>query len=127
MEKSAKIPEHYQRVMPYLIVDRASQFLVFMQTVFGAKETHRAMRDDQIIMHGELMIGDCTIMFADSTPKFLPRPAGMFVYVDDADQTYQKALAAGALSVTPMSDQPYGRSGGVLDPFGNTWWITEIG
>jgi uncharacterized glyoxalase superfamily protein PhnB len=125
MKKNANIPDHYQRVMPYLILAHASRFLTFTQTVFDAQKTHLAMRDDQLIQHGELMIGECTIMFADSTAKYEPRPAGMFVYVDDADLTYAKAISAGAKSVSPVADQPYGRSGGVLDPFGNTWWITE--
>ena len=52
------------------------------------------------------------------------QPAGMFVYVEDADETYHKALAEGAKSIMPPSDQEYGRSGGVIDPFGNTWWPT---
>ena len=45
-------------------------------------------------------------------------------YVDNADATFQTALDAGAKSIMPPADQPYGRSGGIIDPFGNTWWIT---
>ena len=51
-------------------------------------------------------------------------PAGLFIYVEDADETYKKAIEEGATVVTTLSDQAYGRSGGVKDPFGNTWWIT---
>jgi len=50
-------------------------------------------------------------------------PAGLYVHVANADETYSKALQAGATSVMEPSDQSYGRSGGVLDPCGNTWWI----
>ena len=63
-------------------------------------------------------------MFADSTDQFQTRTGGFFIYVPDADATYAKALAAGATSLTPVSDMPYGRSGGIVDPFGNTWWPT---
>ena len=126
MAKNLKIPENYQTVMPYLIVKDAAQFSSFMQTVFDAKETYKAMRDEHIIMHAEIMIGGSTIMFADSTDKFAPRNAGMFIYVDDADETFKKAIDNGATVVNEMADQSYGRSGGVQDPFGNTWWITSM-
>jgi PhnB protein len=126
MQKNPKIPANYQTVMPYLIIPDASGFIIFTQKTFDAIETHRTMRDETIIMHAEIMIGECSIMFADSTEKFEPRPAGMFIYVNNADETYKKALDAGATSIQQPSDQPYGRSCGVLDAFGNTWWITSI-
>ena len=126
MEKNPKIPANYQTVMPYLIVKGATQFIWFMKTVFGADETYKAMRDADTIMHGELMIGGSTIMFADSTQMYDVRNAGMFIYVDDPDATFQKALDAGATIVTALADQSYGRSGGIKDPFGNTWWITGV-
>ncbi|MEO8412991.1 MAG: VOC family protein [Ginsengibacter sp.] len=127
MDKNAKIPENYQTVMPYLIVKGAAQFISFMQTVFDATETYRAMRDEQTIMHAEIMIGGSTIMFAESTDTYAVRNAGMFIYVEDADAVFKKAMDAGARVVTEMADQSYGRSGGVTDPFGNTWWITGVG
>lgn len=126
MPSTSKIPENYQDVMPYLIVNGASAFAAFTATVFNAKQTYGVMRDEKIVMHAEIMIGASTIMFADATETYHPRPAGLFVYVDNADETYQKALESGAKAVSPLSDQPYGRSGGVEDPFGNTWWITSI-
>jgi PhnB protein len=126
MKKNEKIPEHYQTVMPYLIVNNATKFIEFMKNVFGAKEIYKSMREKDIIMHGEIQLDDSTVMFADSTEKYQPRPAGMFIYVDNADKRYQKAIDAGATVVTELSDQPYGRSGGVMDPFGNTWWIVSV-
>jgi PhnB protein len=124
MSKQLDIPKNYQRVMPYLIVREAGKFLRFMQEVFDASSTYCAMRDEHTIQHAELMVGGCTIMFADSTDKYEPRPGGFFIYVEDADVSFQKAIAAGATQITEISDQNYGRSGGVLDPFGNSWWIT---
>lgn len=119
-----KIPAGYQQVMPYLIVRDAAKFIDFTSKVFGAVERLRIMRDERHIKHAEIKIGDSVIMFADATEQFGPRTAALFVYVEDADQTYHKALAEGATSVMPMSDQEYGRSGGVADPFGNLWWPT---
>jgi PhnB protein len=125
MAKNLKIPDNCQTVMPYLIVKDAAQFITFMQKVFDAKETHKSMRDEHTIMHGEIMIGESTIMFADSTEKFSPKTAGLFIYVDDADETFKKAIDAGATSVMEVANQSYGRSGGVMDPFGNVWWVTR--
>jgi len=124
MEKLS-IPEGYQRVMPYLVVQNAQGFFEFMQKVFNATEKYKAMRDETKIAHAELQIGDSTIMFADSTDQWNTQTAGMFVYVADADETYKKALEEGATSIMEMSDQSYGRSGGVTDTYGNTWWITS--
>lgn len=115
------IPEGYQQVMPYLIVKGASDFSSFMQKVFGAVESHKTMRDALTVMHAEIKIGECTIMFADSTDQFPPRTSGLFVYVENADETYQKAIEAGAESIMKPADQSYGRSCGITDPFGNTY------
>lgn len=119
------IPEGYQQVMPYLIVPGAARFFDFMQKVFGAREKMTTMRDVHTIMHAELWIGESTIMYADSTDQYPPSTAGLFVYVEDADATYAKALAEGATSVQEPVDQHYGRSAGIKDPVGNTWWLTS--
>ena len=122
---SIKIPEGYNHVMPYLIVKDAAGVIRFMTEVLGARETTRHMREDgQTVMHAEVAIGSSTIMLAGSTGEYPPDTAGMFVYVPDADAAYQRALAHGAISILEPRDQPYGRSGGVKDPYGNTWWIT---
>ena len=112
--------------MPYLVLDNAEGFLAFMETVFGATEKYKAMRDETRIAHAELQVGECTIMYASSTDQWKAHTAGMFIYVADADVTYEKALIEGAVSVMEMSDQSYGRTGGVKDPFGNVWWITGV-
>ncbi len=119
-----KIPAGYQTVMPYLILKNAIGFIEFTQKVFNAEVLNKHMRDATIIMHAEIKINDSVIMFADSTDQYLPQPAGFFIYVDNADEVYNNALSNGASVVTPMSDQSYGRTGGVKDAFENTWWVT---
>ncbi len=112
--------------MPYLIVEGAEKFIVFTQKVFNATEQLRVPRSPSVIMHAEINIGGSTIMLADATLEYPPSPAGMFVYVKDSDETYTRALREGATPISPLADQPYGRSGGVRDPFGNSWWITSV-
>ena len=123
MEK-LNFPPDYQQVMPYLIIKDAPAFMKFMEDIFGAKEKMKHMRDEGVIMHAEITVGESVIMFADSTADYVPTTGGFFIYVPDADATYNKAIAAGASSIMPVSDMPYGRSGGIKDPFGNTWWPT---
>lgn len=118
------IPEGYQRVMPYLIIRNAEDFLPFTQQLFGATEKMVRRNDDGTLMHAELFIGNSTIMYANASEQWTPMTAGLYVHVADADASYQLALKLGASSVMEPADQPYGRSCGVLDPFGNTWWIT---
>jgi PhnB protein len=120
-----KLPEGHQQVIPYLILKNAEGFFDFTKQVFGATEQHRSYQGDKkSLKHGEISIGGSTIMFGQSSDAWGTDNAGLFIYVEDADATFKKALAAGATEVMPVTNQPYGRSGGVKDPFGNTWWIT---
>ena len=119
-----KIPEGYQQIMPYLIVKDAPAFMKFMGKVFGATEKFKMMRDEKLIAHAEMVVGESVIMLADATDEFKPRTGGMFIYVENADETYAKALAEGATSIMPPSDQEYGRTCGITDAFGNIWWPT---
>ncbi len=121
------LPQGYQTVMPYLILKDALKFYEFTQTVFEAQELRRTLREDGVtLMHGEVSIGGSAIMFAESSPDFGDQNAGLFVYVDDCDKRYQLALDNGATIIMPPVDQDYGRGSGVIDPFGNTWWITSL-
>ena len=76
-------------------------------------------------MHGELKLGDSVLMIAEASDQYTARPAGLYIQVADADETYRKALDLGAKSIMAPEDKEYGRSGGVEDPFGNTLWITQ--
>jgi PhnB protein len=107
-----------------LIIPEAHKFFDFVQKVFNGEEKFRFMNDDQSLMHGEVSIGGSTIMFGNSGEQWQSQPAGLFVNVENADETFQKALDNGATVVTELDDKDYGRTGGVKDPFGNTWWIT---
>jgi PhnB protein len=122
-----KIPNGHQTIMPYLILAGAEKFIEFTRKVFNANETFKRMREDEkTIMHSEIQIGNSTIMFADTTEQIKKQSARLFIYVENADETYKKATDAGAITVMELSDQDYGRTCGVIDPFGNTWWITTV-
>lgn len=120
------IPSGHQVVMPYLMLQDAARFISFTTSVFGARLTVQNRNDSGNLMHAELQIGECTIMFTEATEQWPPQTANLFVYVPDADAAYAGALEAGAASVMELSDQDYGRTCGVKDPTGNTWWITAV-
>jgi PhnB protein len=74
-------------------------------------------------MHAELRIEDAVIMFADATDEYPSCPAGMFLYVSDADKIHAKVVAAGLKLLNPLENRDYGRGFGFADDFGNKWWV----
>lgn len=118
------IPKGHQAIMPYLMLNDAAAFIEFIKTVFDAEMTHESMRDGRL-GHCEANINGGTIMFSNSRDEWKAATGNMFVYVADADATYEKALASGATSVMEIADQDYGRSGGFTDLHGNVWWVTS--
>ena len=122
-----KLPNGHQAIMPYLMLNEANKFLDFAKAVFDAKEVRITYREDtKTIMHCEIQINGSTIMYCEATEDWKQQTANLFIYVDNADETFDKALKANAKTIMPLSDQDYGRTCGVEDPFGNTWWITSL-
>ena len=122
-----QIPSGHQTIMPYLMLADAAGFIEFTKEVFQAEHSFNRFKEDQkSIMHAEIRINECTIMFCDSGNEWPAHNANLFIYVDNADETYHRALEKGAQSKMELSDQDYGRTCGVTDPCGNTWWITSI-
>lgn len=120
-----KTTDNQQAVIPYLILNDANAFFDFVTKVFGAESKNIYHREDNItIMHAEITISGSMIMFAQATEQYAEQTTGLFIYVDDADLTFKKALENEAKVVMDLEDKDYGRSGGVKDPTGNTWWIT---
>jgi uncharacterized glyoxalase superfamily protein PhnB len=118
------IPDGYHSVQPYLMVKGAAGLLDFVKTVFGATETEKMTGPDGSVMHAEVRIGDSIVMLSDAQAPWQPTQAAVYVYVPNVDETYKKALAAGATSSMEPADQFYGdRHGGVKDQWGNFWWI----
>jgi PhnB protein len=122
----------FHTITPYVAVRSAHAAIEFWQRAFGAVETLRHADDQGVVRHAEVRIGDSHVMVHDVVPEFAEMrgaedfggsPVNFFLYVEDADGLYARALEAGATSVMAMSDQSYGRSGGVKDPFGLTWWV----
>lgn len=114
----------YRTLTPYLVVPDADAELRFLTAAFGATEKSVDRRPDGPIMHAEIVVGDSLLMLGQSNAQWKPLGGAVYVWVADVDATYARALAAGATSLTPPEDKPYGhRNAGVVDVNGITWWI----
>jgi PhnB protein len=128
------IPDGYPRVTPYLIVDGASAAIDFYTSVLGAKERMRMAAPEGKVGHAELEIGASVIMLADEAPEMEARgprtvggtPVSLHVYVEDVDDVFERAVAAGAKALRPVEDKFYGdRLGAFEDPFGHEWNVAS--
>ena len=107
-------------VTPHLHVRGASDYDEFLQRALGAVEEMRRDEGGQL-RYARLRIGDGAVELGEGEPM----PGSFLLYVADPDAMYQQALAAGATSIMPVTDQPYGRIGGVADPLGNQWFFSR--
>ena len=111
------IPEGWHSVTPRLVVHDAAMQVEFLKQAFGATGDLRSDRPSVI------KIGDSLVMVSSVGPRDA-MPAFLYLYVDDIDATYRRALESGAVSLEEPWDTPYGdRRGMVQDPCGNTWQI----
>lgn len=133
MSQVKPIPEGYHSVTPYLCCRDAGAAIDFYKKAFGATELMRMGAPGEKIGHADIQIGDSHLMLADEFPEmgFLsPQSVGgspvmIHLYVEDADATTARAVAAGAKVVKPVEDQFYGDRGGQLDdPFGHKWYVS---
>ena len=126
-------PDGYHTVTPYLTVKDATKALDYYKKAFGAQVTVSMPRPGgKGVMHAEMKIGDSMIMLADEMPgqdQKSPQSLGghtasIFLYVDDADAVYAKAVASGGAGRAPVQDMFWGdRMGRIVDPFGHEWSI----
>ena len=119
------VREGFHTITPYLIVQEAASLIDFVKQAFEAAEQFRGTGSAGGI-HAELKIGDSMVMIGGGGAwNGEPSPATLYLYVEDTDAMYKRALQAGATSIMEPANQPYGdRLGGVKDAFGNVWYIS---
>ena len=131
MAKQVKpIPEGYHSITPYLAVTDAARAIDFYQRAFGAKELMRMNSPQGKVTHAEIKIGDSVIMLTEESsnadiraPQSLDgSTVSLFLYVEDLDSVFKKALSAGAKERQALANQFWGdRYGRLIDPFGHSW------
>jgi len=132
MNEIEKIPKDYHSITPVLIVKNGDEAIEFYKKGFGVEERSRMKGPDGRIAHAELKLGDSVFMLSDEYPEMechSPKtiggsPVSMYVYVEDVDSIFNKAISAGAKALDPVKDQFWGdRHGRLEDPFGHLWSI----
>jgi PhnB protein len=117
--------EGLRNVNVYLHPQGAAQMIEFLKPAFGGEEiiVHRATPEGPVL-HAKIKIGDSVIEMGEAHGPYQPMPTMLYLYVDDVDAWYRRALQGGATSLNEPADQSYGgRTAGVTDPFGNIWYL----
>jgi len=125
-KKVNAIPDKYHTVTPMIVVEGADKVIKFLNKAFDAKVRSELRRPDGKLGHAEVEIGDSIVMFGEAgdSPGCAATPGNLYVYVEDVDATYKRALKAGAASVMEPADMFWGdRHGAVKDHAGNHWAI----
>ncbi len=114
----------YHTVTPYLVVPDADAEVKFLETAFGGTQSMCQRNSDHAVMHAEIKVGDSLIMVGQAREQWKALNAALYLWLENVDEAYRNALAAGARSQFEPEDKPYGhRMAGVVDPCGITWWI----
>jgi uncharacterized glyoxalase superfamily protein PhnB len=113
-------PEGAGTVMPFLYPGKARAFIEFVKRAFAAEEMG-VFEESGRVMHAAVRIGDSVLEMGEPAEEMESMPGRFFLYVDDCDGLYRRALAAGAISVEAPADRSYGRTAVILDPFGYEW------
>ena len=124
------IPQGYHTATPYLTLTDAARALDFYKRAFGAQEVVRMETPDGKVGHAEIKIGNSMIMLGDEMPGAGTRSpqslggttGGIFLYVENVDEAFNQAVAAGAQAESQPADMFWGdRYGRLRDPFGHSW------
>jgi len=120
-----RIPPGFNTVTAYFFVDDGDRFLSFLVHGLGGTEVLRHTNGGRIA-NAQVRIGDSTVMVSEASAAFPAMPASHYLYVPNANDAMATALAAGATKIMDVADMPYqDRQGGVKDPCGNIWWLSE--
>jgi len=120
------VPEGFATVTPYLFVDDAEAFGEFVKTALGGREVGRTSGPDGTVANLQIRIGDATLMISEASDRYPAMPSAFYLFVDAADAAMARAIQAGANLEMEVMDMSYDdRQGGVRDPFGNLWWISQ--
>ncbi|MGJ0452019.1 MAG: VOC family protein [Methylocystis sp.] len=124
--------QRMRSITPHLICAGASDAIEFYKKAFGAQEMMRLPGPDGRLMHAAVRIGDSTLMLVDEMPEWgalgpkalKGSPVTIHLMVDNVDEVYARAIAAGASAKMPVADMFWGdRYGKLVDPFGHEWSI----
>lgn len=113
-------------VRPYFIVKGADELIAFAQRTFDAEVLLRVPTPGDTVLHAAVRIGDSILEMGDAGEQWKPMAAPLHVYINDVDEAYRRAIAAGATSLYAPTNQPYGdREAAVVDKVGIEWFLAR--
>ncbi len=122
--KNNPIPHGYRSITPYLKLPKSGRLVEFLKSAFDGVERGRLLRPDGELLHAEVVIGDSLVMVHEALSDWDAKPSTLYLYVEDVDATYLKAIEAGGTCVSEPVDRYFGdRVACVTDVSGNEWWI----
>ena len=117
-------PADLGTIVPMQNFNGASQAIDFFKEAFSADQVYRAESPDGVVVHAKIRIGDSLFALSEAHGPFQPAPRTFYLYVNDVDRWFDRAVEAGAKTGSAPTDQDYGdRVASVLDPAGNTWYM----
>jgi len=120
------VPEGMHTVTPHLQVHGVDALLGFGKKAFGAETVARHADPKGVVMHAMMKVEGSMIEMGEAHGPYPVIPAMLYVYVADVDRSYARALAAGAESLKPPADEPYGhRTAAIRDTWGNQWYVAR--
>ncbi len=120
------IPPGFGTVVPFLFIKDAGEYIRFLLTAFECEEVGRSVRPDGQIEHAQVRVGTTTLMISEADDRYQPSKSSFYIFVDDVEIAMKRAIESGAKLEMEVMDMPYGdRQGGIQDPVGNIWWISQ--
>ena len=120
------VPQGFGVVTPYIFVDDADRYVAFLVSALGGVEVGRSTMPDGRIANCQVRFGSTTVMVSEASEQFPASKAAFYLYVENADAAMARAVTGGAEVIMDVADMPYDdRQGGVRDPAGNIWWISQ--
>jgi PhnB protein len=121
------LPRDFRTVTPNIIVDDAENAIAFLKSALGAIEQYRLTTSNGKVAHCELKLGDSIVNLGESMDGWPARGLVAQIYVENSDALFERAVAAGATVIMPMTDMFFGsREGRIADPFGSVWTIATL-
>jgi uncharacterized glyoxalase superfamily protein PhnB len=120
------IPPGFTTVFPYIFARDANAYIDFLRDGLGGEVSGVHKNDGGTVANGQIRFNDTTVMVSEATGTNPVSQATFYIYVADADAAMAKAVAAGGGQMMEVGDRVYGdRQGGLRDPQGNVWWISQ--
>ncbi|MDN2565879.1 VOC family protein [Tistrella sp. BH-R2-4] len=125
MQNIPIIPPGYASVAPWIIGKDTVRLMSFLSEAFDAEDLGSFQNPDGSIGHAEMRIGNTIILMFDMR-DWPPTPAFLRLFVEDAEELFKRAVAAGAQPITQVTHLAFGdKVGRVRDPYGNVWWLQQ--